>query len=502
MTRIAIAWFRRDLRIHDHPALHAAVAAADVVIPLFVFDDVLLAGRWPAPNRVWFMRESVAELSATLIGRGAGLRVLRGRPADVVPAFAREVGATDLYLTRDATPYGRRRDRAVAAALEPAGVAVHANRGLYVHEPDEIATGDGRPYAVYSPFRRAWDARPRRVVLPAPDRVPGLPGVRPRPDPLPEVGPPTADRALVPVPGEPAARERLARWLDGPVGDYAGTRNRLDLEGSSRLSQDLRFGLLSPVEVVDRASGAGEGRRVFTGEVAWREFYAPILWHHPRVVREPFQPAFARLSVRDDPVAFRAWAAGLTGYPVVDAAMRQLRASGFVHNRARMIAASFLAKHLLLDYRLGEAEFMRHLTDGDLASNNGGWQWTAGTGTDAQPWFRVFNPILQGERFDPDGAYVRRWVPELRGVPAASIHQPWTMSPEAQAAAGCRIGADYPAPIVDHAGARARALAAYGEARAAATRVGPPDGAPPDDPPRDDPAGPRVSPRRSARETR
>ena len=468
MTRVALLWFRRDLRVHDHPALTAAVETADVVIPVFVFDEALLGGRWPAPNRTWFMRESVAELSAALAGRGASMRILRGRPVHVIPALAQEAGATDLFLTRDATPYGRRRDRAVAAALEGSGVTVHALGGLYVHQPDEIATRDGRPYTVYGAFRRTWDARPRRAVLPAPDSIPAPPGVAVRPDPVPQVVPPTADPALIPAPGETAARARLARWVDGPVAAYAELRNRLDVEGSSRLSQDLRFGLLSPVEVVDRAEGAGDGRRTFTGEVVWREFYAHILWHHPRVASEPFQAAYARLPVRDDPDAFRAWAEGTTGYPVVDAAMRQLRASGFVHNRARMIASSFLAKHLLLDYRLGEAEFMRHLTDGDVASNNGGWQWTAGTGTDAQPYFRVFNPILQGARFDPDGAYVRRWVPELRDVPAAAIHQPWTMSPAAQAASGCRIGLDYPPPIVDHAEARGRALAAYGEAKTAA----------------------------------
>jgi deoxyribodipyrimidine photo-lyase len=466
MTRTALVWFRRDLRLHDHPALAAAVASADVVIPVFVFDEALLGGRWPAPNRVWFMRESVAELSAALAARGAAMRILRGRPVDLIPALAREVGAADLYLTRDATPYGRSRDRAVATALEASGIAVNARSGLYVHEPDEIAAHDGRAYSVYGPFRRAWEARPCRDVLPVPDRIPGPPGTAVRPDPVPAVAPPTADRALIPAPGETAARARLVRWLDGPVEGYAEARNRLDVEGSSRLSQDLRFGLLSPLEVVERAAGVGDGRRAFTGEVAWREFYAHILWHHPRVAREPFRPAFAALPVRDDEAGLRAWAEGRTGYPVVDAAMRQLRASGFVHNRARMIAASFLAKHLLLDYRLGEAEFMRHLTDGDLASNNGGWQWTAGTGTDPQPWFRVFNPILQGARFDPAGTYVRRWVPELRQVPAASIHAPWTMSPAAQAAAGCRIGIDYPRPMVDHAEARGRALAAYGETKA------------------------------------
>ena len=217
---------------------------------------------------------------------------------------------------------------------------------------------------------------------------------------------------------------------------------------------------------MERAAGAGDGRRVFTGEVAWREFYAHVLWHHPRVLREPFRASLAGPDLVDDPAAFDAWADGRTGVPVVDAAMRQLRASGFVHNRARMIAASFLAKDLLADYRLGEGEFMRHLTDGDVASNNGGWQWTASTGTDSQPFFRIFNPVLQGRRFDPEGAYVRRWVPELARVPDARIHDPWTMSAAEQAAAGVVIGEDYPAPIVDHGAARARALAAYAAARA------------------------------------
>ncbi len=463
MPRTAILWFRRDLRVHDHPALAAALAEADVVVPVFVVDDALLDGRWPAPNRAWFMRESLVALSGALAERGAALRILRGRPADVLPRLARETGASDLYMTRDATPYGLRRDREVAGRLAEDGVTVHAKRGLYVHEPDDVLTLDGRPYTVYGAFRRAWEARPRRAVLAAPARIPGPPGARP--DEIPDLGAPTADPALVPQPGEAAARARLAAWVVARVDAYAERRNRMDLDGTSRLSQDLRWGLLSPLEVVDRAEGEGEGRRTFVAEIAWREFYAHILAHHPRALREPFKPAFAALPWRHDPDAFEAWRTGRTGYPVVDAAMRQLRATGFVHNRARMIAASFLTKDLLLDWQDGEAEFMRHLVDGDVASNNGGWQWTAGTGTDPQPWFRVFNPVLQGKRFDPDGAYVRRWVPELRGIAGGAIHEPWLLDAAAQAAARVRIGTDYPAPIVDHAEARARALEVYGAAR-------------------------------------
>jgi deoxyribodipyrimidine photo-lyase len=466
MPTTAILWFRRDLRVHDHPALVAAIGAADHVVPVFVIDDTLLAGRWPAPNRAWFMRESVAALSAALEERGAGLRIARGRPADVLHLLARETGAASVFLTRDATPYGRARDRAAAERLAADGVTVHAKRGLYVHEPDAVATKDGRPYTVFTPFRRAWEALPRRAVLPAPDRIPGPPGASP--DPVPDLGSPTADMALIPPPGEPAARARLAAWAEHRVDGYADQRDRMDLDGTSRLSQDLRWGLLSPLEVLERTAGPGDGRRVFASEVAWREFYAHVLWHHPRVLREPFQPAFAALPWRDDPDAVDAWRAGRTGYPIVDAAMRQLRASGFVHNRARMITASFLAKHLLADWRIGEAEFMRHLVDGDVASNNGGWQWTASTGTDPQPYFRVFNPILQGRRFDPEGDYVRRWVPELRGIAGAAVHEPWLLDGAALAAAGLRIGTDYPAPIVEHAAARARALEAYGATKAAA----------------------------------
>ena len=300
MPSIAIAWFRRDLRLHDHPALAAAMEAADVVVPVFVFDERLLAGRFASANRAWFMRESVASLARDLADRGAPLRILSGRPEELVPELAREVGARDVFVSRDGAPYGRRRDRLVAERLAADGRSLRAKRGLYVHEPDELLTQDGGPFTVYSPFRRAWEARDRRAVLQAPDRIPGAARTRtgqaPSPDPLPEVPPPTADAALIPAPGEAAARQRLERWLEGGVDAYADARNRLDREGTSRLSQDLRWGLLSPLEVVERAAGAGEGRRVFVSEVAWRDFYAHVLWHHPRVLREPFQEAFATLA--------------------------------------------------------------------------------------------------------------------------------------------------------------------------------------------------------------
>ena len=469
MTATAIAWFRRDLRLHDHPALVAALASADAVIPVFVLDDRLLGGSRPSPNRAWFMRGSLVELAASLAERGAALRVLRGDPAEVIPAFASEAGAAGVFVTRDATPYGRRRDRATAERLGALGIPLDARSGLYVHEPDELATADGRPFAVFGAFRRAWDAAPRREALPAPDRIPGPRG---RPDEVPDLGSPDADPRFTPLPGEAAARERLARWTDGALDGYHAGRDRLDLDATSHLGPYLRFGLLSPLEVLLRTEGPGDGRRTFAAELAWRDFYAHVLWHHPRLLAEPFRVAFAGLAVRDDPESLATWAEGRTGYPVVDAAMRQLRLTGFMPNRARMIVASFLTKHLLLDRAPGEAEFMRHLFDGDVASNNGGWQWSASTGTDPQPYFRVFNPVLQGERFDPQGDYVRRWVPELRDVPVAAIHHPWTMDAATQAAARCRIGVDYPAPIVDHAEARARAIAVFGAASAALRQGG------------------------------
>ena len=276
---------------------------------------------------------------------------------------------------------------------------------------------------------------------------------------------PTAATASIPVPGERAARARLDRWLADGIDRYAETRDRPDLEGTSRLSADLHIGSLSPLEVFERSIGTGDGRRVFRNELVWREFYAHVLFHRPAVRHAAFRPEFDRVVWSTDHSGIEAWRSGRTGYPFVDAAMRQLLATGWMHNRARMVVASFLTKDLLVDWRVGEAHFMRHLVDGDVASNNGGWQWSASTGTDAQPYFRVFNPVTQGRRFDPDGAYVRRWVPELAEVPTSRIHAPWEMTVVESEAARCRIGVDYPGPIVVHAEARARALAAYEAAR-------------------------------------
>jgi deoxyribodipyrimidine photo-lyase len=468
-----LLWLRRDLRLHDHPALAAAIERAGpggTVAPLYVLDPVLLHGRWSSPNRNAFLLGSLAAIAADLEGSGSSLRIEVGRAGGIVPRVATEIGATDVVVTRDRAPYGRRRDRTVAARLGSRR-RLHRVPGLLVHEPEAVRTAEGRPHAGYAPFRRAWERLPRRPLVPRPDALPPAPagwGGGPIPSAA-ELGldPPSADPGALLEPGEAAARARLDAWLAGGLGAYAERRDDLRPGGTtSRLSQDLRFGLLSPLEVVERVLAAGDGAssRRFVGELAWREFHAHVLWHWPEVLAGPFRPDAAP-AWADDEAAFRAWRDGRTGYPIVDAAMRELHATGFMPNRARMVVASFLAKDLLVDWRRGEAEFMRHLVDGDPAQNNGNWQWSAATGPDAQPFFRVFNPVLQGERFDRDGAWVRRWLPELAGVAADRIHRPWELGPAERESAGLGDGA-YPEPIVEHRAARERALAAHAAARA------------------------------------
>jgi deoxyribodipyrimidine photo-lyase len=475
VTRPAIVWFRRDLRLTDHPALAAAIGRQGPVVPLFVLDPRLLAGRWSSPSRNWFLLESLRHLDADLRQAGSRLVVRVGDPAAVVPAVAREVCAAEVIVSRDLSPFGRSRDRRAAAALAGDGIRFRATAGLVIHEPEAVRTASGGGFRVYGAFRRAWAALELRPPIPAPTRLGPVPGAL---DdlPVPALGElglagPTADPAQFPTTGESAARARMSAWLQGGLAAYADRRDRLDLDGTSRLSQDLKFGLVSAAELAWQvaATPPTPGRRAYLDELAWRDFYLHLLWDHPRVLREPFQPAAAAMPWRDAPAELEAWRMGRTGYPIVDAAMRQLVATGTMPNRARMIVASFLAKDLLLDWRAGEAHFMRHLLDGDPAANDGGWQWTASTGADAQPWFRIFNPVRQGERFDPGGEYVRRWLPELRGVPVGRLHAPWSMTRDEQRLAGCRIGVDYPAPIVDHAAARERWLVAARSIRPAAT---------------------------------
>ena len=468
-----VVWFRRDLRVHDHPALMDAIASGRPIAPLFVIDPGLVHGRFESANRMWFLLGSVRELRAALAARGARLAIRVGHPSEIVPAFVRQVGATDVFVSRDHTPYGRRRDRTVAAALAAVGVGFHAKRGLLVQEPEDVGVASGAGFGVFSPFLRRWQRLPMRDVLAAPSRIDAVDVDEGR---VPDVGElgldgPTADEAALPDPGEESARRRLDAWIGsgGPT-DYSETRDRLgDPHATSRLSPYLRLGLLSPVEVATRAMAAddgGEGSRRFVSELAWRDFYAHALWTEPRFAREAMDARYTDIAWEDDAAGLSAWQDGRTGYPIVDAAMRQLSATGWIPNRARMITASFLTKDLLVDWRAGERHFMKHLVDGDPASNLGGWQWAASVGTDSRPFVRIFNPVTQAKRFDPEGRYVRTWLPELCDVPATRIHEPWTMSPEEEAASGCRIGVDYPRPIVDHGEARQRALARYAAAAA------------------------------------
>ena len=335
--------------------------------------------------------------------------------------------------------------------------------GVLAVEPEDVFSKTGGPLTVFRPFLRRWSEVPMRAVLPAPERIPAPPPGFERPVKRSW----TPDRPLADLlpGGEPAARQRLDAWLTEGLARYADDRDRLDLEGSSRLSQDLRWGLLSVNELRQRLRGAGAGATAFERELAWRDFYHHLAWRLPGVLREPFRETMKSLPWSNDTELLGAWQEGRTGYPAVDAAMRQLVATGWMHNRARMIVASFLTKNLFIDYREGERFFLRHLVDGDVAVNNGGWQWASSTGTDAQPYFRVFNPVLQGRRFDPEGRFVRRWIPELAPVPDRYVHEPWAMPSEIQKEAGCVIGRDYPAPIVPGAGAVPRARAFFLGAR-------------------------------------
>jgi deoxyribodipyrimidine photo-lyase len=471
VIKTALWWVRRDQRLADNQALSAALDQAETVIPVFVLDPVLLEAADAGDKRVAFMFEGLRRLDDDLRVRGSRLVVRRGGPVEQLKELVRETGASAIFAEEDYWPYARRREGTAAEA-----VPLHLVGGLTVHPPAAAVKPDGTHYTVFTPFSRAWKALPlpeTGSVLSPPQRLPALPPV----DSL-QIPREPALAPGVPFPaGEAEAQRRLQDFVGGDdpaIYRYAETRDRLDLEGTSRLSPYLRFGMVSARQAVISALRAMDaapnpqmrkGAEVWLNELIWREFYMAILYYVPEVLDHSFRADLRGISWANDRDAFAAWCAGRTGYPVVDAAMHQLVQTGWMHNRARMIVASFLVKDLLVDWRWGERFFMQHLVDGDPAANNGGWQWTAGTGTDAAPYFRIFNPILQGKKHDPQGAYVRHWVPELARVPQRFIHTPWEMPLEVQREAGCIIGQDYPAPIVDHAWARERVLTAYARAR-------------------------------------
>jgi deoxyribodipyrimidine photo-lyase len=468
----AIWWIRRDLRLTDNQALAAALAQADQVVPTFILDPNLLNSEYVGPKRLAFLWEGLRRLEADLRAADSRLILRRGKPQEELSKLLVESVATAIFAEADVSPYARRRDSGVAQTLP-----LQLLGGLTVHPPGAVLKADGTPYTVYTPFSKAWKALPQpsfHQILPAPTSIP-----TPNSDVASHSIPtePTLPAGVPFIPGEAEAQRRLAAFAAGekaPVFRYAGARNRMDLAGTSGLSPYLRFGMVSARQAVAaarRAIGnapddeARKGAETWLNELIWREFYAAILDHFPQVRGASFRPEYDELAWVNDEAAFAAWQEGRTGYPVVDAAMRQLQESGWMHNRARMIGASFLVKDLLIDWRWGERWFMKHLLDGDPAANNGGWQWTAGTGTDAAPYFRIFNPILQSRKYDPNGAYIRQWVPELTGVPDKFIHTPWEMPAEIQKQVGCLIGRDYPKPIIDHKQARKRTLEAYGQVK-------------------------------------
>ena len=444
----AVVLFTRDLRVRDQPALAAAAREAERVLPLFVLDEALLRGSCGSPNRLSFLLDSLRDLDGSLRERGGQLVVRRGDPVEEALRLAGECGAETIHLSKDASAYARRRLERLAVACEPARVRLRAFPGVSVVEPGAAAPQSGDHYRVFTPYWRAWSGQPRHAPLPAPQPLRFPSGVRAgRVPTLADLtaAPPSPD---LPRGGEGAARRRLERWLRSGLGRYEERRDELAADATSRLGADLHFGCLSPAAVLARVEGR-PGGEPFARQLCWRDFHRQVLAARPDLPRADYRPRGDRWR-RSGRLA-EAWRDGRTGYPIVDAGMRQLAREGFMHNRARMVAASFLTKTLYHDWRLGAAHFGALLADADLASNVGNWQWVAGTGNDTRP-NRVLNPLRQARRFDPAGDYVRRYVPELAGVPGRAVHEPWLLG------AAERRTLDYPGPIVDHEQAAAEFL--------------------------------------------
>ena len=408
----AIWWIRRDLRLTDNAALHSALEAGSV-LPVFILDP---AFDYSSARRKDFLYEGLHALDKDLHERGSYLVIRKGKPLDVLTKLVEETKANSIYAEEDFTPYARKRDLEIEHRLPLSLVS-----GQTVHHPNAVLKADGKPYTVYTPYSKIWKAKlPSKLNLyPAPAQINTPKGIKTEPLPPFKVNP------LFPA-GEKEALVRLEEFTFKKIHSYGDDRNRMDLDGTSSLSPYLRFGMIGLRQAVHTAlQEKSNGATVWLNELIWREFYIQILYHFPRVAKTAFNKSLANIPWRNNVSEFEAWKRGETGVPVVDAAMRQLKETGWMHNRARMIVASYLVKDLLIDWRWGEAWFMENLLDGDVAANNGGWQWTAGTGTDAAPYFRVFNPILQSAKFDPNGDYIRKWIPELRSVDAKDIHAPW-----------------------------------------------------------------------------
>lgn len=468
----ALVWFRRDLRAEDHAALHAALKSSRRVFCAFVFDTEIL-DKLPskADRRVEFIWHSIADLQSALEEMGGGLAVRHGCAREEIPALAAQLGIEAVFVNRDYEPAAVARDAAVEHALRQRGVTFLTCKDQVIFEKDEVLTQGGRPFAVFTPYKNAWlkklepfflkaypvAAYRERLARPRAGAVPALASLGFEQTNLRELGLPT---------GLSGARKLFAEFALR-MDRYREQRDYPASKGPSYLSMHLRFGTISIRELARAAWLAqNPGAQTWLSELIWRDFYFMILHHHPHVAQRAFRAEFEGLQFPNDESLFTAWCEGRTGYPLVDAGMRQINRTGYMHNRLRMVTASFLVKDLHVDWRWGEKYFADHLNDFDLAANNGGWQWAASTGCDAQPYFRIFNPVTQSQKFDPQGKFIRKYLPELAGCDDKFIHSPWLMSAEQQRAAGVVIGRDYPAPVVDHDVARRRALELYKSARA------------------------------------
>ncbi|MEZ5156859.1 MAG: deoxyribodipyrimidine photo-lyase [Solirubrobacterales bacterium] len=459
----SIVWFRRDLRLADNPAL-AAAARAERILPVFCFEDGPLRGRHHSPNRNAYLLASLRELGDGLRAAGAALRYRSGDPAVELPRLAAECGAEEVHVNRDHTAHARSRDRRVAAALEEAGVKLVGHGGLTCAEPARILTADGHPFRVFTPFHRAWLEAERRDPAPRPRSLEEPAGIavgRPPSEADVAVDAAAKRRAEEAKAGERRSRELMRRAIER-AGDYDRIRDLPGRDETTRLSPALHFGTVSALELErELASKRSDGAKALRRQLAWRDFWLNVIRNNPGNRSEEYDERFRGMSWRDDPESLEAWRRGRTGVPWIDSGMRQLLEEGWMHNRVRMAVASYLTKNLLIDWREGEAHFMRHLLDGDESQNNGNWQWAASVGADPQPYFRIFNPVRQQERFDPGGEYVRRWVPELRRFPDGHLAAPWEAPEEVQREAGCVVGEDYPEPLVDLRDSREEAISRF-----------------------------------------
>ncbi len=473
-----IVWFRQDLRTRDNPAL-AAAAALGPVLPIFILDESTSGPLWRLGGASrWWLHHSLASLRDDL----GHLALFRGAPCDLLPAIIKKVGASAVYWNRCYEPFAIARDKELKALLRGIGVEVQSFNGSLLHEPWEVATGNGGPFKVYTPYWRASLEKPVAAPLPAPKLVVDtslILGDRVEEWDLLPTNPNWADGwEKLWNPGEIAALTRFDEFATNGLAGYRELRDRPDLQRTSRLSPHLHWGEISPRQIWARLALEAEdplkreGANKFLSEIGWREFAYHLLYHFPTLAERNWRQEFDAYPWRQSAEDLKAWQRGRTGYPMVDAGMRELWQTGSMHNRVRMIAASFLIKHLRIDWRHGEAWFWDTLLDADLANNAAGWQWVAGSGADASPYFRIFNPILQGKKFDPKGDYVRRWCPELARLPNEFIHAPFNASAECLAQAGIKLGRTYPVPIVDHDLARTAALAGYDKVRTVRTSGG------------------------------